>query len=193
MNFTKLNYHYQNVNYESDFIFDFWSCSSQGKPEDGSKFSGAYPNGFLKRWRQGFADSFENTTPVDILHVCGGRVPKHEGMTQDISERFNPDYQGNAETFCDDFDLENKFQWCISDSPYNKEAAKKYYDCELLNKSKMLQQMIKAAKPGGFVGVLDQTTQAGYPKSLCKRIALIGLTSIPNLDARIFTVYQKNE
>lgn len=188
--FPKEKYHYQNGTYESGFIFDFWSCSSAQKDSNGNKFAGAYPAGFLKRWKTAFSNTFTGNNS-DILHVCSGRIPAEEGLRLDMDNTYNPDYLGNAENILEEFPaLENTFTWAISDSPYNAAASLKYYGVPLLNKSKMLKSMAAVTKKGGFVGVLDQTTPAGKPASL-KKIALIAVTSIPNLDARIFTVYQK--
>lgn len=187
---TQSNYNYQNSTYKSGFIFDFWSCGSAQKDECKIKFPGAYPAGFLKRWKAAFAATFlpSNNT---ILHVCAGRVPFTEGMTQDIKSDYSPDYLCNAEEIHIKFpELSNKFQWTISDPPYNPVKAKKYYDLPLLDKHKMLHSMTTVTKVGGYIGILDQNTIIGKPANL-KKIAHIAVTSIPNTNARLFTVYKK--
>src|SRR3990172_3592272 len=73
---------------------------------------------------------------------------------------------------------------------YNDEGEEKYYSKKLLNKSKMLRQMIRVVKVGGFVGILDQTMPQGPPHNV-KCVARIGVTSVPNLDMRILTVFRK--
>lgn len=189
--FGKSKYVYQNTTYESGFIFDYWSCSSTERDHNGEKFDGAYPAGFLKRWKYAFV----NTFPVDakILHVCAGRVPKSLGMTLDINPKYNPDFLMNAEDFHKKIDSKylNYFDWVISDSPYNEDASRKYYGVHLLNKRKMLRAMIAVTKVGGMIGVLDQTmpNQTGLKNIVAK--AKIAVSSIPNTDLRVFSVYQK--
>ena len=58
--------------------------------------------------------------------------------------------------------------------------------------AKMLKSMERMCKPGGYIGILDQTTLNWKPKNL-KKIAMIAVTSVPNLDVRLFTVYRKDE
>jgi len=190
MDLTQDNYNYQNSTYTSGFIFDFWSCGSAQKDEYKIKFPGAYPAGFLKRWRAAFESTFLESNNT-ILHVCAGRVPFSEGLTQDIKPDYSPDYKCNAEEIHITYpELSNKFQWTIADPPYNQAASKKYYDMPLLNKHKMLKSMAAVTKPGGYIGILDQNALIGKPANL-KKIAHIAVTSIPNTDARLFTVYRK--
>ena len=54
----------------------------------------------------------------------------------------------------------------------------------------MLKSMAEVTKPGGYIGILDQHAIIGKPANL-KKIAHIAVTSIPNNDARLFTVYKK--
>ena len=189
------DYEYQNITYPSGFIFDFWSCSSQTKYKDHPDFTGAYPAGFLKRWMNAFWETIPHFQDLyrksQVLHVCAGGVDKKYGVTQDISDRFNPDLLCNAEEITDVFpSLKERFPWILGDPPYNPKAAMERYNVPLLKKSKMLQQMERCCKPGGYIGILDQTTQNWKPKNL-KKVAMIAVTSIPNLDARLFTVYRK--
>ena len=189
--FTRDNYNLQCNTYESGFIFDFWSCSAAQRDSEGNKFPGAYPAGFLKRWKLAFANTMNGITREDILHVCSGRIPTEEGLRLDLLDDYNPDYLSNAENFIEKFpELQNRFRWVMADPPYNKKASEKYYDLPLLNKAAMIKNMAAAVKIGGYIGFLDQITQAGKPKCL-EKIALIGVTSIPNLDVRMFTVYRR--
>lgn len=183
MNFK--SYYYQNK--EFNIIADVWLCGSAEKDEKKQKFAGAYPAGFLKRLKSAFQD-FYPTNPVDILHVCSGRIPCKEGMRLDIDPKYMPDYLCNAENMIEIKDEE--FLWVQSDTPYNKEASLKYYDQPMLNRSKVVREMARVCKVRGFVAMLDQTSPNSVPRCL-KRIALIGVTSVPNTDMRIFTVWQK--
>ncbi len=191
---TLLNYNYQVKNF--NIIADLWLCGPAEKDHLGQKFDGAFPAGFLKRWKA----SFEEYIPANtnkILHVCAGRTPKSEGKTLDIDSKYDPDYLCNAETMRYGSLEEgehrvpaDQFTWVISDTPYNKDAANKYYNKAMVNRSKVLQQMTRVCEPKGFIGILDQIMPVSPPRVL-KCVARIGVTSVPNLDMRIFTVFRK--
>lgn len=190
--FGRSKYVYQNQQYESGFIFDYWACGPSSKDSNGEKFDGAYPAGFLKRFRYAFKSIFDNNP--SILHVCAGRIPKTEGMTLDLNPKYNPDFLMNAENFHLNQGMEkyhNYFDIVLSDSPYNEEASKKYYGVHLLNKRKMLLGMIACTKVGGIIGVLDQSMPTQIGLKNIKTVAKVAVSSVPNKDLRIFSVYQK--
>ncbi len=182
-------------NFQKDLfniVADVWLCSSAENDSNGKKFAGAYPKGFLKRMKSSFEDYYPKDRKL-ILHVCSGRIAESEGIRLDISNDYKPDYLCNAE----DMRLANgklvpseKFQWVISDTPYNQDASKKYYKKPMLNRSLVLRQMNRVCKVGGFIGILDQIMAVSPPKNL-KRVAMVGVTSVPNLDFRVFTVLKK--
>lgn len=187
------NYNYLCKRYK--IITECWLCGPTSKDQFGNKFDGAYPAGFLTNWKEAFANYIPENPK--ILHVCAGRVPKSEGMTLDIDPKYDPDYLCNAETMRYGSLMEGEkivpssyFDWALADPPYNDEAAEKYYSKKLLNKSRMLQQMIRVVKVGGFLGILDQTMPQGPPHNV-KCVARIGITSVPNLDMRILTIFRK--
>lgn len=180
-------YHHQNKQFK--IIADVWLCGSAQKDSDGNKFSGAYPAGFLKRFRTAFAD-FIPSDPMDMLHVCSGRLPPSEGMRLDVDSKYDPDILSDAEDMSQVND--EAFSWVIADPPYNENASKKYYKRPLLKKSQMIREMTRVCKVNGFIALLDQYSPNSFPRCL-KRIALVGVTSVPNTDMRIFTVWQKRE
>ena len=186
-------YKYQCNKYK--VIADLWMCGPAEKDSNGNKFDGAYPAGFLKNFYLAFSD-YIPSDKKKILHVCAGRVPKSEGVTLDINPNYNPDYLCNAETMrygSLDGEMQvpsNSFALVLADPPYNEEASKKYYNIKLLSKSKMLKQMARVVVKSGLVGILDQTMPVSPPKEL-KCVARIGVTSVPNLDMRILTIFQK--
>lgn len=182
-NFKKYNFQ----NKEFNIIADVWLCGSAEKDNGGNKFSGSYPAGFLKRFKSAFKDYLPNSN-TDILHVCAGRLPREEGIRLDISEKYNPDILSNAEDMQQVSD--ESFPWVIADPPYNEEASQKYYNAPLLSKVKMIREMARVCKQGGYIALLDQYSPNSVSRCL-KRIALIGVTSVPNTDMRIFTVWKK--
>jgi hypothetical protein len=184
---TKKQYHYQNQRF--NIISDTFLCSSQERKFDGKEvnFSGAYPAGFLKDVKLAFKAVYPKNTKK-ILHVCSGRISPQEGDRLDIDPTYKPDYVDNAETMSKV--PSNKYLWVQSDTPYNERSSEKYYGRPLLNRSKMIKAMTRVCKVNGFVALLDQISPNSTPRNL-KRVALIFVTSIPNQDARIFTVFQK--
>jgi len=193
--FDKQTFDLEDYDFQKDqfnIIADVWLCSSAEKDADGKKFDGAYPKGFLKRLKSSFVKYY----PADrkkILHVCSGRISPDEGLRLDISKEYSPDYLCNAEDMrLSDGKLvpSETFEWVISDTPYNAEASKKYYKKPMLNRSSVLRQMNRVCKVGGFIAVLDQIMVVSPPRNL-KRVAMIGVTSVPNLDFRVFTVLKK--
>lgn len=178
-------YYHQNKDF--NIIADVWLCGSAEKDDEGNKFPGAYPAGFMKRLKSAFR-CFYPTNINDILHVCSGRISCSEGMRLDIDEQYEPDFLCNAENMSDVED--EQFFWVQSDTPYNKEASSKYYGKSMVNRSKVIKEMTRVCKVGGFVSMLDQISPNNVPRCL-KRVALIGVTSIPNQDMRIFTVFHK--
>lgn len=173
-------------------IADLWLCGPPGKDLNGEKFDGAFPGGFLQHVKDCFREYYPKSS-FRVLHVCSGRVPLSEGMRLDVDPKYSPDYLCNAE----DFILKDgskvpteEFDFVISDTPYNHEAAAKYYKKKMLKRSLVLRQMARVCKIGGLIGVLDQIMPASPPRCL-QVVARIGVTSVPNLDMRIFTVLKK--
>lgn len=181
----KTVYNYQNT--EFNIIADMFFCGSSEKDSEGKKFSGAYPAGFLKRVKSAFSEVYPKDTN-EILHVCSGRINPSEGMRLDINPQYNPDFLDNAETM--DSIHNERFSWVQSDTPYNGRASEKYYGRPLLNRAKCIRAMTRVCKIGGYVSLLDQISPNSVPRNL-KRIAIIGVTSVPNQDLRVFSVFQK--
>ena len=185
------DYTYLCMSVPSGFVFDYWACGPASKNANGEKFAGAYPAGFLKKWKIAFSKSMPRYRE-DIIHFCAGRVPKAEGITVDIDPKLECDYIANVETFKDYHpELHNKFAWSLSDSPYNEGAAKRYYNMAMLNKRKMLKSMIYVTAVGGLIGVLDQNSPAQVGLKNIKAVARIAVSSVPNTNLRIFSVFQK--
>lgn len=187
---------YQNREYESGMIFDFFACGPAKNPKDitGKKILlGAFPAGFMKRLKMSMAMYWPDDKN-DVLHVCAGSIDKSEGLTLDIEDTFKPDILSNAEKFASKFLRKyKKVKVTIADPPYNEDTAKGYYrQKHKVNIIKMLREMAKVTQKKGFVILLDQTSPSigAHIKGL-KRIALIGVTSVPNQDCRLCTVWQK--
>lgn len=171
---------------------DMWLCGPSETDLNGEKFPGAFPAGFLKRLKQTFKKYYP-TDSKEILHVCSGRIPKEEGLRLDISNQYNPDFLCDCQTFIlanGNRVPENIVTWCISDTPYNKPAANKYYSSTMIERSRVLRQMNRVTKVGGFIGILDQIIPSAPPKNLVM-VAKIGVSSVPNLDLRTFSVLKK--
>lgn len=179
-------------------IFDFFACGPAMNPKNKKGdivLKGAYPAGFLKRLKSAMSNYWPHDKK-DILHVCAGSVDKREGLRLDVENTFKPDIQCNAEKFSRVFLKKyNKVRVSIADPPYNHETAIGYYKQEnKLNIIKMLREMTAVTKVGGFIILLDQTSPSiGAHIDGLQRIALIGVTSVPNQDCRLCTIWQKNK
>ena len=182
-------YYYQNQTYPSGMIFDYWACGPAEKA-NGKAWPGAFPAGFLGRLKTSFSLVWPKKRE-EIAHICSGRIPKKEGIRVDIARKYHPDMVANVEEFAKQFLKKyHKVRWSITDPPYNVRRAKEYFHIQLLSKNKMVKEMTKITRVGGFVATLDQYSLNGYPRNL-KKIAVIAVSSIPNPDLRVFTVWRK--
>ena len=190
------HYKYLNQTYraKSGVIFDIWPCGpaknpfkiTKGKRE--TTFRGAYPVKFLPNFKEAFSYIYPKTS--EILHVCAGSVPKKEGATLDISNKFRPTYLDDAQTM-EKVDSE-MYSLCMVDIPYNQHRSIGYYNLPMLSRSKVLKQTIRVTKPGGFIAWLDQA----YPQPLpggTKTVAIIGISSSPNPDLRVLSIFKRFE
>jgi len=109
-------------------------------------------------------------------------------MRLDVDPKYSPDYLCNAEKMI--MIPDNTFKMTHSDTPYNTDAASKYYGKAMLDRSKVLREMNRITKVGGLIAILDQITTVSPPRNL-KVVARIGITSVPNLDMRFLTVLKK--
>ena len=154
-------------------------------------FRGAYPAGFWNRFKSAFKN-YMPEKPSLILHVCAGSIPKHEGDTLDISQLFDPTYLCDAESIIETFPhLKEKYNLVISDTPYNTQAAEKYWDKPMISRSKILKQMNEVCQVGGMIAVFDESFPHN-PKNL-QVVARISVSSVPNLTFRALTVFRKVE
>lgn len=188
--FTALDYNYQNQTYKSGMIFDYWACGPAEKGPGGKAWPGAFPAGFLGRLKTAFSFVFPKKRE-EIAHICSGRIPKKEGIRVDNNPKNHPDMLANVEDFAKEFLKKyHKVKFSIADPPYNIRRAKEYFHQQLLNKNKMLKEMVKITRKGGLIAILDQYSLNGYPRNL-EKIAVIAVSSIPNPDLRVFTVWRK--
>lgn len=183
---------------EHNIIADIFLCGpalnprhpTEIDPSTGQKkvlLRGCFPAGLLNKTKKALYNYYP-TNPKDILHVCSGSVDKKEGLRLDIDPQFSPDYLCNAEDMQPVED--NSFQLSFSDTPYNIDASDKYYGKAMINRSKVLKEMARVTKPNGLILILDQIMPVSPPK-IIKRIGMIGVTSVPNLDMRILTILKK--
>lgn len=192
----KVDWTYQNQLYKSGMIFDFWACGPAQNPKNDNGeviFRGAYPAGFLDRLKAALYVHYPEKR-TDVLHVCAGSVPKCEGLRVDNSKQFKPDILADAEDFADEFlKKHHMVKISISDPPYNKNRAVTYYkQKDKLSVINMIKQMTRVTEDNGFIVLLDQTSPNTGPHiPELKRIALVGVTSVPNTDCRLCTIWRK--
>ena len=178
-------------------IFDFWACGPAQNPKSKSGeviLRGAFPAGFLGRLKASLAVYWPSRW-YQIMHVCAGSINPKEGIRIDKSDLFKPNILSDAENFAEKYynRYKNPVKICIADPPYNDGKAKDYYkQNEKLNIIRMLKQMYAVTAPSGFIVLLDQTSPStGQHIPGMKKVALIGVTSVPNVDVRLCTIWRK--
>ena len=180
-----MKYNFQNQDF--NIIADMWFCGPPEKGVDGKKFPGAHAAGFRKHVIEAFSQVYPGRRE-DILFVCSGRIPQSLGITLDINPEYNPEFVGDAQNM--DMFEDEMFSWTESDTPYNKKIAEGFYNIPMLDKSKVMKEMVRVTKVGGFIAILDESIVTAAPRNL-KRVAIIGVTVNPNKQIRAFTVYRK--
>lgn len=181
----ELKYVFQNQHF--NIVADMWFCGPPEKGSNGEKFPGAHATGFRRHVIEAFAQVYP-ARREDILFVCSGRIPRSLGITLDIKPEYNPEFVGDAQNM--EMFEDEQFSWVESDTPYNKKIAKEFYEIPMLDKSKVMKEMVRVTKVGGFIAILDESIVTAAPRNL-KRVAIIGVTVNPNKQIRAFTVYRK--
>ena len=162
-----------------------------GKTDKLCIFRGAFPAGFWNNFKMAFRD-YMPEFKHEILHVCAGSLPKTEGLTLDVSPLFDPTYLCDAEKITEIYPvLKEKFKLVISDTPYNKDAANKYWNKEMISRGKVLKQMNLCCKVGGLIAVFDESFPHNPTNLKC--VARISISSVPNLTFRALTVFLKEK
>jgi len=145
-----------------------------------SKLYGAYPNGYLNRMMSLFPDAEK------VLHLFSGSLPPGNYTRVDLIQP--ADVKANAEQLSKHFKA-GEFDLCLADPPYSKEDAKKY-GTKMVNRKKVLHELYKVVRPGGYVVWLDTS----YPMFLSTEFHVCGFVTIvrcTNHRYRVAAIFQR--
>lgn len=163
------------------------------------KYHGAYPAGFLHRAR-----ALLGVGPTGaVLHVCAGKVRDYpyrglgpNDRTLDLDPALAPDFVRDARlplplrTTIDD---PEEYGWdaVLIDRPYDDENAAQYAPgaAALPELNALLANALAVVPVGHCVGVLDFTWP--HPGALGREVAVVGVGTGRNQQARWFTVFER--
>lgn len=171
-------------------ICDSWILA-RAKLNNGEKFYGAYPGGFLLRARALLGVRMDDP----VLHVCGGkaRFYPYDGFgpndrTLDLDPALEPDFLQDARD-----PYPSGFKAVLADPPYSEEDARKYVPGAKAYPPPglILKLGLQAVGPGGRVGILHY-----FPPSPPKGAIFVALVSIYvgfNNRARCLSIFESKD
>lgn len=118
-----------------------------------SDYYGAYPAGYVERFKVLFQDLFENGR---ILHLFSGSIKGDcdRVWTVDIDPDVRPCVVASADAYADKIPSEVKFDLIFADPPY-KGNWEKYPKAKKVSARKVLEETYKVAKEGAYLIWLD--------------------------------------
>lgn len=147
--------------------------------------NGSYPYRYLEMIDAVFGKA------VHTFEACSGNVKSDiNTTTADIRFGDNVDMVVDCQNL--DTMIINSFDRWRCDPPYNAEAAKKMWNCELPDNMKLLKAGSRIVRPGGLLFLLLSQNYQWRPKEL-KRVGCILMTIVPNNEIRACNIYLKLE
>lgn len=157
---------------ENGYIHGTWFC---GRPI--AKYYGSHPKGFWKRAQKIIGSD-------NMLHwFCG---------LADGGHRVDGNPEVNPDTICIGTKLpfpDNHFETSYADPPYSPQDAKRY-DLKYPPARKVLRELARVTKPGGYIGLLHEFLPV-VKGSGCKLKGVIGIINGPQKRIRGFYIFQK--
>ena len=151
-------------------------------------YPGAFPRGLINKVRRKWWGNKR-------LWLFSGTFKDSEGTTVDIKEEVCPDVVANCEAlpFEDDF-----FDFVFADPPYSEKEAMELYNLEYPSMVKVLNEMARVTKPGGYCILLHRIIPSVHPSfnHHFKRLILEGIVGVFTIagltNIRALTVWKKN-
>ena len=128
----------------------------------------------------------------NVIEVCSynSRYLEPDIVTVDINPDHNPDIVDDAQVLSK---VEsNRFNRWRCDPPYNHDTAKKMYNTELPETSKLLTAGARVIKPGGLMFLLLGPQNFQWHPPSIKRIGWVAITIVPNQELRALHIYYKS-
>ena len=169
---------------QKPYYRDIWCLGT------GTSYPGAFPRGLiervLKRWNG-----------EKKLMLFSGNFHKPGWDTVDIKEETSPSYLLNAEKLPDSWT--EKYGIVFADPPYSEQEAKSLYDLPYFNIVKVINEMARVTKPGGYMLFLHRLIPQNFPGDTAhfKRMQIVGIVGIFTIagysNIRALTVWRKRE
>ena len=175
---------YPSVIYQKGWLYGIWMIGNNFRSK--KKYYGEYPPSYLKRLKALFPDCKK------VLHLFSGVVEKGtwlEEVTFDINSNLNPDVVGDAHNLSEYFDP-GTFDLVVADPPYSQEDAF-HYGTPMVNRNKVVREVVKVLKPRGFLCWLDQVLPM-YRKRELVLVGTIGIVRSTNHRFRVLSIFQKS-
>ena len=142
-----------------------------GNNYKGSGYYGSYPPGYLKRIMAMFPDAER------VLHLFSGSLPPGDYDRLDINPKLKPEICADAERLSE-FVKPGYYDLILADPPYSEEDAS-HYGYPLVNRNKVVKEVAKVLRKGGYLIWLDQVLPMFSKKELlfCGAIGIIRSTN----------------
>ncbi len=169
---------------QKPYFRDIW-CLGTGKG-----YPGAFPRGLiqrvLKRWNG-----------EKKLMLFSGSFHDRSWETVDIKNELRPMYSFNAEELPESWT--EKYDLVFADPPYSELEAKSLYDLPYFNIVKVINEMARVTKPGGYMLFLHRLIPQNFPGDMIhfKKMRIVGIVGVFTISGcsniRALTVWRKLE
>lgn len=155
----------------------------------GSGYPGAFPNGLVRRVLRRFNDNPK-------LMLFSGSFHEPDWVTVDVNPAVKPTCIMNAEKLSAIWT--DYFGIVFADPPYSEIEAQELYGLPYFNIVKVINEMARVTRPGGFMVLLHRLVPTVHPDfnkhfKRMKMQAVIGVYTIAGMsNLRALTVWKKN-
>ena len=147
-----------------------------------SPLYGAYPPNYVMRVEALFPDRDR------VLHLFSGSLPVGSYTRFDIREDAECDVRGDAHQLSTHF-RPGEFDFVMADPPYSCSDADRY-GTPWIQRNKVVKEVCKVLRPGGFLVWLDQVLPM-YRKDTLNLQGVIGLVRSTNHRFRVVTIFER--
>lgn len=160
------------------WVWGVWYCGTSFKK---ATIYGAYPKGFVNRVRMLFPTQ-------QILHLCCGMAHMENAVNVDVRSDVKPNVVADAEAL--PFAAES-FEITLIDPPYTENDAMRYGVSRLLNGRKVMHELERVLRPGGWLLWLDEKYPS-YRRGTWQLRGLIAVITGFERRTRVLSMFQLN-